>query len=152
MVRRMHCKSCSFHGHTALFCSSSLWIYLWLVMLVRIFTHYPLFGNTFYENRCIFKKVKEKKVIISNSDAMEFNDVFKTQTLRLEGAIWFAILLCLSILSRLKLISWVEDSRQNWPFETNWEREKTASRSRSMKYIDEVFTHDIFKMLGPLEK
>ena len=59
------------------------------------------------------KKVKEKKVIISNSDAMEFNDVFKTQTVRLEGAIWFAILLCLSILSRLKLISWVEDSRQN---------------------------------------
>lgn len=83
-------------------------------MLVRISTHYPLFGNTFYENRCIFKKVKEKKVIVSSrSEAMEFNDVFRTQTQRLGEAIWFAILLCLSILSRLKLISWVEDSRQN---------------------------------------
>ena len=101
------------------------------------------------------KRLKRKRSSSVSSEAMEFNDVFRTQTQRLGEAIWFAILLCLSILSRSKLISWVEDSRQNWPFETNWEagdREKTASRSRSMKYIDEVFTHDIFKMPGPLEK
>lgn len=61
------------------------------------------------------KRLKRKRSssVSSRSEAMEFNDVFRTQTQRLGEAIWFAILLCLSILSRLKLISWVEDSRQN---------------------------------------
>ena len=91
------------------------------------------------------KRLKRKRSssVSSRSEAMEFNDVFRTQTQRLGEAIWFAILLCLSILSRLKLISWVEDSRQNWPFETNWEagdREKNCFKIK----IHEIYRWSVY--------
>ena len=89
------------------------------------------------------KRLKRKRSSSVSSEAMEFNDVFRTQTQRLGEAIWFAILLCLSILSRLKLISWVEDSRQNWPFETNWEagdREKNCFKIK----IHEIYRWSVY--------
>ena len=93
------------------------------------------------------KRLKRKRSssVSSRSEAMEFNDVFRTQTQRLGEAIWFAILLCLSILSRLKLISWVEDSRQNWPFETNWEagdREKNCFKIK----IHEIYRWSVYPL------
>ena len=89
------------------------------------------------------KRLKRKRSSSVSSEAMEFNDVFRTQTQRLGEAIWFAILLCLSILSRLKLISWVEDSRQNWPFETNWEAGDRERNCFKIK-IHEIYRWSVY--------